>query len=445
MNEKFYISTDGECPIDGKKVVRGNKCDTSVIHQFFIDELFGVESHIIDFYKQHTDQIRYGTYGVDVSKLSFIQRMLFFRKRKNNLSKTETKEQDIRKRVELIKKYSASIVDLCSKYKLNIDGSFKKGSKLEKIYYQLAFIDDTNTKNLFSSKLNGILRELAFYNQCIKDNVASLGIHEIYCERGSLIHSFSYDTLLNQTNKGDTLLEELLNIKINERKLENDKIIAFTEDETFTEKDLIEMKKNMSVFDEIDYLKKSNYLKDSDLNLLIIVENAYDLVASSQLKIKYIEDIINSLGNDPSFADLINSLNNLKQTENENLQRLSTKANEEYKKYDVNGSVQLAKETHAIDVTQGNLLFDIDVAKKDNDFDKKNTSEEKLRAAKSEKKDVVKRTIMAQYLRERAFKTAEGRLSFKEFVQRNASLYNLDENQIDDLINEEGKINVRKL
>lgn len=447
MSEKFYISIDGNCPdkFNGRKIVRGKNVDSSIIQRFFIQELFGVESLIIDFYTKNANDIKYGSYDVDVSKLSFIQRMLFFQKKKNKLSKIESREKDIKNTVQLIKKHSTIITNLCSKYNLNIDGSFKRGSKLETIYYKLSFINDYNTKKLFESKLGEIINEINSSYHFICDNILKIGAHEVYYEQGSIIGIFAFDKLLEPTNENNALLDKLLNKKINEMTVITDSIMAFNDSDTFIENELIDVRKKISVFEEIEYLKNSGHLKDADINLLMLVENSYDLVASSQLKIKFIEDILHMLGNDSKFLNLINSLRELKEVENENLQKLSIKAKEEYDKYDVRGSVELIKKVHEIDVTQGDLLFDIEIAKKDNNYDKKNISEEKLRKSGFEKKELVKRTIMAQYLRERAFKTENGNLSFREFALINAHLYNLQTEDIENLIIEEGKNNVRKL
>lgn len=439
MNKEFFISVNGDCPDEliGKKMIHDSSVDKLLIQSFFNNELFGLDSVLLSYYSDKTNAVKYSVEpGVDIASMSAIRRMTYYRKKNKRGKELENKEQEIKMTTDLIKKHSAIVVDLCSKYELNVDGSYKEGSKFETILFKMSKVADLKTNKLFADKMTAIRNELNTYYQILKQNIGKLGNHDAYFKEGSMIGRISYEKLMDIDDKNNLLLDTLLDKKIKDEIMINRGDVQQNEfirgDDDFIEESIKIAKKKFPVYNDIAFLQNSRYITDNELNLLTQVENAYNLVSVSQNKFNYLNDIIISLGNDSRFLDVKQKLEKEQKIEEQKLQILSNEAEDKYNKFDIKACIEDVKKRQEIAASKG----DLDASKKNADEYQKEVIENKAQRNKFEEKEVNKKTVMAQYLREKAFKTELGKLPFEAFVQRLSEQYHLQEDDIEDLVNE---------
>ena len=448
MVPKFYVSNNSYVPSEFEdKNLREKICeDPLVIKRFFASELFGDSSILVDYYNTKAFDIKYREMpGVDRSKMSPLERMLYVQKKNKCAKEAEIKAQEIKELFELIHQQANAVLHLCSKYEMNLDGTFKDGSKYDLIQHQLFSVGDVNVKREFVAQVSNIRQELSAAYQSLRQNAERLYTHEIYFQNSSLLYSFSYSNLTDVRDDGTVLLDKILNEKIGFIGNTVTNSANLTYDYDFEQESINIAKKSWDVYREIDFLKKSGYLQDNELSLLMNVEKAYDEMAISENRISYMKNIIISLGNDQRFVKMKAMLNKQLEIEKEKHQKLSIDAQEKYEKYDVKSSVELVQKRKENDVALGNSPIDRKQSQKSGDLSQMLASEDRSQRIKYERVEIRKRTIMAQYLRERAFKTQDGKLSFSQYVAKYSSFYDLDESSGKELIDEMGKSYGRKL
>ena len=448
MVTKFYVSNNSDVPVEFEdKNLREIKCENpQVIKNFFITELFGTGSILADYYSEKAFDIKYRTVlGVDRSKMSSLERILYDQKKNKRAKEAEIKAQEMQEIFELIHKQTATILQLCNKYEMNLDGTFKAGSKYDLIQHQLYSVADVNTKKEFAVQIENIRQELSVAYESLRQSTEQLYIHEIYFRESNFLYFFSYGDLTDIREDGTVLLDQILNesIKSSGKTVTNSSNLTYNYD--FEQESINIARKSFDEYREIDFLKKSGYLQDSELTLLGYVEKAYDEVAISENKISYMENIITSLGEDPRFVKTKEMLNKQLEIEKKRHGNLLTEAQEKYAKYNVASSVELVQKRKEVGAILGNSEIDMKRAQKSGDISQVLESERKTGSAKYESVEIRKRTIMAQYLRERAFKTPAGKLSFSQYVTNYAYLYGLDEATGKELIDEMGQNYGRKL
>ena len=133
-------------------------------------------------------------------------------------------------------------------------------------------------------------------------------------------------------------------------------------------------------------------------------------------------------------------------------QKLAQKARKLYEQYDVKKHIALVQDMEQQDskITDLNQAEDVahnlqtkyhqhSAAYEQSDIIQKRHSVENAQ------QQTQSRTLMAQYLREKAFKTEASRLSFKQYAEKYATLFEVETKEIPNLVIEMERTHGRKL
>lgn len=433
--EIYIVKEDGRVP----ELIRGEyhrtiekTYDNEDLARVFYEELLGYKKRILDDYdRRKQEQYKLLKTATTEKENKEIQKQI------KNIESEKEKQKKI---LSEVKVKIGIIVELCSRYGLNIDGTLRKDSKYREVFTILEETADKKTKNDFWKLFASIQKQIkSEYKNLVTILLNSdMSKFNIYFINSSNEYSkISFAKLLETSVKYPTsLLDTIIEQRIEEKYRISDRE-PDEENEIHTSPILLER------IEEIQYLKSSKKLKPNELEILNKIDFIIKQTISLNEKRAKIKKALLFLKKHSNFQSIIQQLEKQLKKLNEQYLELEHLSNELYEKFNVKQQIVLVNEMIENDKIQGESIYKMDVSR--DDTSKWSTNRDILDNAKFQERTLNGRTLMAQYLREKAFKTKDGKLSWREFAEKYSKVYDVDSITISRLDQGDGTRSERKL
>lgn len=446
MNEEVYVTNEFNPENLKGKISSEKVVDEETIINFFQKEILGHTSEILKYYDKLIKSIKSEKYPEGIEKFSQIKRMMYFRKQEKRIKKVNEKKEEIAKRLESIKLQSETIINLCAKYGFKLDGTVRRDSKYFEIRERINKLDNPKLSDEFYKQIEMVRKEILGAYNILTCDLNGISTFFAFFPEEDLYQRVSYDKLTTIHGADKCLLDPILNNCIEEKiDLTGKRVIEFDEKVDFIQESLQHNAVSKEI-SELLQIKQSQMVNSTELILLEKVEFAYIKVGVSANKINYMKTLSALLAGDERFSKFNKILEEELQKEQNNYLVLLNEAKAFYDKYGVKEQLALIDMKIKNSEKQGALLYEVHKKEQEQDMDTEHwKKEDELQSAQLEEKKLVGRTIMAQYLREKAFKTEAGKLKFSEYVEKYGVEYKLDTKMKQDIIMDMESNNGRKL
>lgn len=423
MNEEvIVVKEDGGVHLQFRgKTTNERIVDDIDIINFFKSVMLGKNSQIQNYHQSLVNKSSSRS-----ENMSMLQNLLYYRKEGKRIKEAKSKMTDIEKRLKTIEEKTSIIIGICSKYGMNLDGTYKKDSKYKEIEDRLLKCSDAKIRQEFFVQKAKITSELAEAYKTLEFSLMGLSDYCAYFEQGTdLYYRFRFDRLTKKEGNEKTYLNRILNNCIDEKRSLSSQQEEYDSKIDFTEEAIQKCTMYSSKFNQFKFLRDSKKLNTKELEFLEKVESSHKEVAISFNKIDYLTIIINSLGYDERFINLKSKLEKQLEEEIKNKNNLMVAADDLYMKFNVSNAVELVKAQVKNEEEQNEKTAESIFSINSGDRDNKSKAEYEYAGKVYEGKIIKGRTLYAQYLRERAFGTPDGKLPFPEYAQKYAYLFGL--------------------